>query len=186
MAASSKVSGGLAARYASALYDLADEQGKLDSVANDLRGLRALASELEDLRRILRGVVIDRDQQMSAMNAVLDDMKADALTRQFVGVLASNRRLNALVEVAAAFLEQLATKRGEVVAHIVSARPLSDAQRAKLTEALKRKAGAKVVVDARVDESLIGGLVVRVGSVLFDGSLKTKLMRLQLAMKGVG
>jgi F-type H+-transporting ATPase subunit delta len=186
VAASRKVSGGLAARYASALYDLADEQGKLDAVANDLRVLGALANEVEDLRRILRGVVIDRDQQTAAMNAVMDDMKADPLTRQFVGVLASNRRLNALVEVSTAFLEQLAVKRGEVVAHIISARPLSNAQREKLTDALKRKAGAKVVINARVDESLIGGLVVRVGSVLFDGSLKTKLMRLQLAMKGVG
>lgn len=186
MAASSKVSGGLAARYASALYDLADEQGKLDAVADDLRRLRSLTSEVPDLQRILRGVVIDRSQQMSAMNAVMDDMKADSLTRQFVGVLAGNHRLNALVEVSTAFLARLAEKRGEVVAQIVSARPLSEGQKAKLTEALKRKAGAKVVVDARVDESLIGGLVVRVGSVLFDGSLKTKLMRLQLAMKGVG
>ena len=117
---------------------------------------------------------------------MLEKAGVSELTRRFVGVVADNRRLFALSDMIEAFLRRLADKRGEIAAQVTSAKPLSDAQLARVTEQLKRTVGGKVVIDHKVDPGLIGGLVVRVGSKLIDNSLKTKLMRLQLAMKGVG
>ena len=107
-----------------------------------------------------------------------------ATVRNFVAVVARNRRLFALKSMADAFLADLARRRGEVRAEVVSARPLSDAQHQALLETLRRATGGKIAIDTAVDGSLIGGLVVRVGSRQIDTSLKTKLLRLQLAMKG--
>jgi F-type H+-transporting ATPase subunit delta len=183
--AAKTVSGGLAQRYASALYELAEQAGGLDTVASDLRNLRDLVAESADLALLVTGAGFGRADQERAMTAVLTRAGADALTVRFVGVLCQNRRLAALDAVTRAYLAQLSERRGEVIAHVASARPLSDRQTQRLTEALKRKLGPKVVVDPKVDANLIGGLVVRVGSTLFDASLKTKLMRLHLAMKGV-
>jgi F-type H+-transporting ATPase subunit delta len=108
------------------------------------------------------------------------------LVRRFVALVAENRRLFALVDMIDAYLGELARRRGEVTATVTSAVPLSDAQTAAVTEALKRAVGGKVAVDLKTDASLIGGLVVKVGSRMIDSSLKSKLQRLQLVMKGVG
>lgn len=177
---------GLAGRYAVALYDLADQAHQLDAVAADLKTVRALLAESEDLRKLVRSPILGRAEQSRAMGAVLERAGISDLTRRFVGVVAENRRLFALSAMIEAFLRRLAEKRGEVTAEVTSAKPLSDAQLDRVTEQLKRAVGGKVVVDLKVDPGLIGGLVVRVGSKLIDNSLKTKLMRLQLAMKGVG
>lgn len=177
---------GLAGRYAVALYDLADQSAQLDAVAADLKTIRALLAESDDLRRMVRSPILKRSEQSRGVLAVLEKAGVSELTRRFVGVVADNRRLFALSEMIEAFLRRLADKRGEIAAHVTSAKPLSDAQLARVTEQLKRTVGGKVVIDHKVDPGLIGGLVVRVGSKLIDNSLKTKLMRLQLAMKGVG
>ncbi len=177
---------GLADRYAVALYDLAEEKGALDAVASDLKQLAALLGEVADLKALIQSPLFKRAEQGAALEAVLGKAGAHDLTRRFVGVLAANRRLVALPDVIKAFLARLAGKRGEVVAEVTSAAPLTDAQVKAVTETLKAALGGKVLVDLKTDASLIGGLVVRVGSKLIDNSLKTKLMRLQLAMKGVG
>lgn len=177
---------GLAERYAAALYDLAESRQALDAVAADLKDLRALIAEVPDMARLVTSQALTRSEQSKAILAILDQGKADDLTRRFVGTLADNRRLAALPRIITAFLAQLAKRRGEVVAEITSAKPLSQDQVTRVTEGLKRSLGAKVNVDLKVDASLIGGLVVQVGSKLVDHSLKTKLMRLRLAMKGVG
>ncbi len=177
---------GLAGRYAAALYDIAETAGTLDAVAEDLRGLNRLVDESDDLRRLIRSPVVDRTDQAKAMAAVLERAGVNELTKRFVGVVADNRRLFVLPQIIEAYLRRLAERRGEVTAHVISAKPLSQAQVDKVTEQLRTKLGAKVVVDLKVDPTLIGGLVVRVGSKLIDDSLRTKLARLQLAMKGVG
>jgi ATP synthase, F1 delta subunit len=108
------------------------------------------------------------------------------LVRRFVALVAENRRLFALGGMIDAYLGELARRRGEVTATVPRRWPLSDAQTAAVTEALKRAVGGKVAVDLKTDASLIGGLVVKVGSRMIDSSLKSKLQRLQLVMKGVG
>jgi F-type H+-transporting ATPase subunit delta len=177
---------GLAGRYAVALYDLADQSHQLDVVAGDLKTIRGLLDESADLRQMVRSPVLKRAEQSRAILAVLKAAGVSELTLRFVGVTADNRRLAALPAMIDAFLRRLAEKRGEVAAEVTSAKPLNEAQLARVTEQLKRAVGGKVVIDLKVDPGLIGGLVVRVGSKLIDNSLKTKLMRLQLAMKGVG
>lgn len=176
---------GLAGRYVAALFELADEQKALDQVAGDLTALKALIDESADLQRLMRSPLYGRDQQVKAMDAVLAKAGVSALTRKFVLVVAQNRRLFSLPGMIDGFLAELARRRGEVTAHVTVARPLSDAQRAHLEETLKGSVGGKVRIETKIDESLIGGLIVQVGSRMVDGSLKTKLQKLQNAMKGV-
>jgi F-type H+-transporting ATPase subunit delta len=177
---------GLAARYAAALFDLADESKQLDAVAGDLRQLTAMVGASPDLRRLLRSPVLTRADQARAMEEILRQAGAGDLVRRFVGLVAENRRLFALPDMIEAFLADLARRRGEVTATVTSAAPLSEAQRAALDDTLRRAVGGKVSVELKTDPSLIGGLVVKVGSRLIDSSLKSKLQRLQLVMKGVG
>ncbi|GAB4237602.1 MAG: F0F1 ATP synthase subunit delta [Kiloniellaceae bacterium] len=176
----------LAGRYASALLDLADEQKVLDQVADDLKALRSLVSESEDLRRLLSSPVFSREEQSKAMAALMEKAGIGDLTRRFVLVVADNHRLFALPAMIEAYLAELAQRRGEITAEVTAARSLSDSQQAALLEALRSAVGSKVQLDLKVDPALIGGLVVKVGSRMVDSSLRSKLQRLQLAMKGVG
>jgi F-type H+-transporting ATPase subunit delta len=177
---------GLAARYAAALFELADEAKQLDSVAADLKTVKAMIEGSTDLRRMVRSPVLSRAQQGGALAAVLQQAGIGDLVRRFAALVAENRRLFALVDMIDAYLSDLARRRGEVTATVTSAAELSEAQTAAVTDALKRAVGGKVAVELRTDASLIGGLVVKVGSRMIDSSLKSKLQRLQLAMKGVG
>jgi F-type H+-transporting ATPase subunit delta len=186
LAAQDTGTAGLAARYAAALFDLAEEARALDSVADDLRQLRAMIAGSPDLLRLLRSPVLSRPEQSRALAAVLSQAGAGELTKRFVGLVAENRRLFALSDMIEAFLSELARRRGEVTASVTSAAPLSEEQQARLGEALRRVLGGKVSVELKTDRSLIGGLLVKVGSRLVDSSLKSKLQRLQLVMKGVG
>jgi F-type H+-transporting ATPase subunit delta len=176
---------GLAERYARALFELADEGRSLDQVAGDLKSLAAMLAASADLRRVIRSPVLDRAAQGKAIAALADEAQLSRLTGNFLGLLARNRRLFALPEMIQAFLANLAERRGEVTAQVISAAPLTPALSAALREALRKSAGAKLAIDSRIDPSLLGGLVVRLGSRMIDASLKSKLNRLQLAMKGV-
>ncbi len=177
---------GLAARYASALYELAEEERALDAVAADFDGLRRLVAGNADLDRLARSPALGREAQARGMDAVLEAGGAHALTRKFVGVVAANGRLFALPAMAGAFLAELARRRGEETAEVASAVELSPEQAEAVAEALREAVGGKVRVALSVDPSLIGGLVVRVGSRMVDSSIRSKLQRLQFAMKGTG
>ncbi len=179
------VVGGIAERYALALLDLADEKKELDNVADDLRGLKQVLDESEDLRRLIRSPMFDRAQQTAAMTTILEKSGVSELTRRFVLIVARNRRLFALSQMIDAYLAELSRRRGEVTAEVVTARALSEAQEAALAQSLKSVLGSKVQVESKIEPDLIGGLVVRVGSRMYDSSLRTKLQKLQLAMKGV-
>ena len=181
-----QTTGLIAERYASALYELADESKALDQVAADLKAIRAMMASSADLMRLIRSPVLGRSEQAKAVSALAEKAGFSALTGRFLGTLASNRRLFALASVIDAFLAELARRRGEATADVTSAVALTPAQTQALEEALKSVVGSKVSVDLKVDQSLIGGLVVRVGSRMIDTSLATKLRRLRLAMKGVG
>ncbi len=177
---------GLAERYATALFELAVEGDALDRVSGDLAALGAMLTDSADLGRLVRSPVLSRAEQMQAMAAILERAGAADLTRRFVGLLAERRRLFALAAAIDAFDRLCAAHRGEVRADVTSAAELDEAQLGAIRAAIKRMVGGNVAVDASVDKGLIGGLVVRVGSRMFDASLRTKLQRLHLAMKGVG
>jgi F-type H+-transporting ATPase subunit delta len=177
---------GVAGRYASALFELADEARSLDQVAQHLQTFRNLVSESPDLARLIASPVIGRDQQGKALLAVLDAVGISGLTRSFIGTVAANGRARDLPAMASAFLAELARRRGETTATVTSAVPLTPAQLQQLSDTLRGVlGGAKVSIDARVEPDILGGLVVKVGSRLFDSSIRSKLQRLQLAMKGV-
>lgn len=176
----------LAERYAAALFELADERHALDAVAGDLRELRTMLQQSHDLARLLRSPVLSREDQAKAIAALSERAGLSELTRDFLGVVAGNRRLFAVPAMIEAYLNQLAERRGEVTAEITTAQPLNETQQNTLGEQLRRAVGRRVTVDLRVDPSLLGGMIVKVGSRMIDGSLKSRLHRLQLAMKGVG
>jgi F-type H+-transporting ATPase subunit delta len=180
------VSSEIAGRYATALYDLADDGKKLDEVADDLRTLQQMLAESDDLTRLVRSPLTDRADQGKAMNAVLEKAGASELVRNFIGVVARNGRLFALADMCDAFLKLLSSRRGEVTAEVTSAVDLTDAQKQAVADALKGKVGGKVAIETKVDPGLLGGLVVRVGSRMIDTSIRTKLQQMRLAMKGVG
>lgn len=177
---------GLAGRYATALFELAVEGKQIDQVADDLAALSLLLGESDDLQRLVRSPVLSRDEQQRAMVAILSHAGAATLTRNFVGLLAARRRLFVLADIIDTFNQLLAAHRGEVRAAVISAHALSQTQLDALRATLKTVLGGEVAIDAQVDQEMIGGLVVRVGSRMVDASLRTKIQRLQLAMKGVG
>jgi F-type H+-transporting ATPase subunit delta len=174
---------GLAERYAAALFDLADERRELDAVAADLRELRTMVQQSGDLTRLLRSPVLSREAQGQAIAALTEAAGLTQLTRDFLGVVARNRRLFSVPEMIEAYLRQLADRRGEVTAQVTVATPLDDARREALTEQLRRAVGARVAVDIRVDPALLGGMIVRVGSRMVDASLSSRLQRLRMAMR---
>ena len=186
MASETRSTDGLAGRYASALFELAGEGDILDQTADDLKGLGQMIRESADLRRMIRSPVISRQDQGRAMAALMDKAELGELARRFVGVLSHNRRLFALPDMIATYLDFLAGSRGETTAQVTSAKKLTERQLKSISEMIERAIGQTVAVDAAVDPNLLGGLVVKVGSQMVDSSLSTKLQQMRLAMKGVG
>jgi len=177
---------GLAGRYATALFDLASTDKLLDRVADDLANLDGMIEASADLGRLIRSPVISRDDQGRALAAVLEKAGMCDLTLNFVSVIAQNRRLFALSAMIAAYQGLLAAQRGESTAEVVTATALSDEQINQISKSLKKAIGSDVAIDAKVDESVLGGLIVKIGSRMVDGSLRTKLQQLRFAMKGIG
>jgi F-type H+-transporting ATPase subunit delta len=175
---------GLAGRYATALFELAAEASVIDAVASDLARLRALVNESADLARLVRSPVFTREEQGKAMDAVLVRMGVNGLTRNFIGLLAQKRRLFALPGIGAAFEALVANQRGEMTANVTSAQALKPEQRSALAATLKDALKRDVRISESVDPSLLGGLIVKIASRQIDSSLKSKLVRLERAMKG--
>lgn len=186
MAAESTGISGLAERYAAALFELADERHALDAVAGDMRELRAMLHASGDLMRLVRSPVLSRADQGKAMAVLAEDAKLSKLSADFIAIVARNRRLFAVPAMIDAYLSKLAERRGEITAEIVAAQQLSKAQEDALGEQLRRVVGGRVTLDVRVDPSLLGGMIVKIGSRMVDGSLKGQLQRLQLSMRGIG
>jgi F-type H+-transporting ATPase subunit delta len=185
LAVTSGITSELAERYATALFDLARDRGELDRVGADLEALRAMIGESADLRRLIRSPVLTREEQGKAVEALAERAGFADLTRRFVGVVAEHRRLFALPAVIDAFRAVVAEHRGEVTAEVTSAVPLTEEQLGAVREALGRYVGRAVNLVTNVDPSLLGGLVVRVGSRMVDASLRRRLQQLEHVMKGV-
>ena len=176
--------GGLADRYAAALYDLADEQGALDQTVTEAENLGSLIDQSADFRRLLASPLIDIKQAIAAARAVLEAEHFSPIIVRFVCVIAANRRLSKLRAIVGAFATLVATKRGVVTARVTTAHGLSDVQREALRARLIESGYGRVNIDSWIDPSILGGLVVQIGSRLYDSSLKSRLQRLKFAMKG--
>ncbi|MFG1477287.1 F0F1 ATP synthase subunit delta [Xanthobacter sp. V4C-4] len=175
----------MAGRYATALFELADEAGAIDSVKADLDRLSALIAESADLARLVKSPVFTADEQLTAITAIVERAGFGELAGNFVKLVARNRRLFALPQMIVAFTAQVAARRGEVSAQVTVAQPLSDEHLAALKATLVEKTGKDVQLDVTVDPSILGGLVVKLGSRMVDASLKTKLNSIRHAMKEV-
>ncbi len=186
MAKGGSIVSGVAERYASALFELATEARAVDKVAADLAAFGALIDGSPDLQRLIRNPVFTAEEQTGAVGALLAKAKIGGLAGNFIGLVASKRRLFALPGMIAAFKQLVADSKGIVRAEVTAAEQPSPAQMKDIAATLKGMAGKEVMIDLKVDPSLIGGLVVKMGSRMVDASLKTKLNALRLAMKDVG
>ena len=182
------ISGGiqasLAGRYALALFELAEEQKQLDSVAASLAAVRQALADSDDFRALTTSPLVGREQAVPAVAAAAAAMELDPITGNFLGVLAKNRRLAQLGAVIRAFNTLAARHRGEITAEVTSARALDEGQVDAIRATLRTRYGSDIAVDLNVDPAILGGLVVKIGSRMIDGSIRTKLNTLAQAMKG--
>ena len=176
--------GGLTDRYAAALYAHASDQHMLDAVVAEMEQLGRMIDASADLKRLLGSPLVDVNTAQKAARAVLVSQGFGKIVQDFVGVVASNRRLAALRVIVASFATLVAEKRGVVVAEVSTAQPLSDVQEQQLRARLIEAGYGNVNIVKQVDASLLGGMVVKIGARLYDTSLKSRLQRLQYAMKG--
>jgi F-type H+-transporting ATPase subunit delta len=174
----------LAGRYATAIFDLAVDMNLLDTVATDLASLKRMVKASPDLLRLVKAPVFSRDEQKKGLSALLDKMSVNQLTTSFILLLAEKRRLFGLIDIIAAFDSLLARKRGEIRAEVTSARALKDSEIEELKRILKAKLNREPLIETHVDPSLLGGLIVKVGSRMIDSSLRTKLAGMRAAMRG--
>ncbi|MGC9269437.1 F0F1 ATP synthase subunit delta [Acidiphilium sp.] len=175
---------GLSARYARALYDLADERKQLDQIVSEMAALGALIGDSKDLQRLIASRGIDAAEGTRAMEAVLAAQGFSDLVRHFISVAIANRRLHDLPDLIAGFAAYVAQKRGIMTADVASAHPLTDTQRAQLAARLAEAGYGRVTIRESIDATLLGGLIVKIGSKLYDTSLKSRLQRLRHVMKG--
>jgi F-type H+-transporting ATPase subunit delta len=177
---------GVAGRYATALFELALEEKALATVEQDLNRFASALDAVEDLRRLVRSPVFTAEEQQRAIAAILDKMEIEGLTANFLKLIARNRRLYAAPDMIKAFRALLARHRGQASAEVTSALSLTEGQLRALQTALKAALHKDVQLDQKVDATLLGGLVVKVGSRMVDSSLRTKLNSLKQTMKEVG
>ncbi len=185
MAGIYSVNAQLVNRFCKALLDLAIQNNAVDTIQQELQQLGAAIEQSPELKTLITTPILRREQKLNAIVEILKKSGASGLLVNFAGTLANNNRLNLLPEIVTTFAEKLAEMRGEVSAEVISARPLEQAQMQQLqTELSKMFAGKKIVVTPKVDPNLLGGVAVRVGSMMIDGSLRTKFEGLSLALKG--
>ena len=186
VADSSQSVSGVAERYASSLFALALEDGKVADVATALDAFQGMIDGSADLQRLIKSPVFSADEQLAAITAILDKAGISGLAANFLKVTASNRRLFAVPGMIRSFREIYARHRGEVSADVTSAHALTAAQETELKAALKGVTGKDVTINVAVDPAILGGLIVKLGSRQIDTSLRTKLSTLKLSLKEVG
>jgi F-type H+-transporting ATPase subunit delta len=180
------ISTGIANRYATAVFDLSLEQAGLAALEQDVDALDSALKSSADLRALIDSPIYSRTEQAAAIGAVARKMGLTVMAQHTLALMAGNRRLFVLPQLIAVLREKIAAHKGEVTAEVISATALTPAQSDKLAKVLSAQAGKDVKIVASVDESLIGGLVVKVGSRMIDTSIRAKLAALQNTMKEVG
>ncbi|WP_075291626.1 F0F1 ATP synthase subunit delta [Pararhizobium arenae] len=186
MADTSELISGVAERYASSLFELALEANSVESVGSDLDRFQSMIDESADLKRLIVSPVFSADDQFKAISAIVTKAGISGLVANFLKVVARNRRLFAVPGIVKSYRVIAARHRGEVAADVTSAHALDAAQETELKAALKGVTGKDVAINVTVDPSILGGLIVKVGSRQIDTSLRTKLSSLKLALKEVG
>ena len=172
-------------RYATALFDLAQESDTISQVSADLDDFAAMLDSSEDLTRLVRSPVFGAREQVAALSMLFAQAGIRSIAANFIKLAAKNRRLFAVRQMIGAYRSLVSASRGEIAAEVVSAEKLSAAQLAKLKAELKVSVGSDVELASIVDPSILGGLIVKVGSRMVDNSLRTKLQNLKISMKGV-
>ena len=180
------ISTGIAARYATAVFGLAKESKEVVTLEADISALEAVLADSADFNALIQSPIYSRDQQAAAVGAIAKKMGLSPMMNDALALMASKRRLFVLPQLVAALRGLIAEDKGEVTAEVTSAKALTKAQSDKLAKTLKTSFGKTVIIKATVDESLIGGLVVKVGSKMIDTSIRSRLNSLQNAMKEVG
>ncbi|MYF89119.1 MAG: F0F1 ATP synthase subunit delta [Boseongicola sp. SB0676_bin_33] len=186
MSESASISSGIAARYATAVFELAKDGDGIDSLEQDVDALDAALSESGDFRSLIRSPIYSRNEQESAVAAIAAGMELSGTMANALGLMASRRRLFVLPQLVIALRRLIADERGEVTAEVLTASILTEEQGARLAAALKASVRKEVKMNVAVDEGLIGGLVVRVGSKMIDTSIASRLAALQNTMNEVG
>lgn len=180
------ITSGVAARYSTAVFDLAKEENALAALESDVGALEAALADSKPLRDMIASPVLSREDQGRAIGALAQKMGLSVLMQHTLALMASKRRLFVLGQVLSDLRARIATEKGEMTAEVTAAAALSDEQAAKLAATLKARVGKEVILKTTVDEGLIGGLVVKLGSTMIDTSIRSKLAALQNAMKEVG
>lgn len=173
-------------RYATALFELASDSNSVDQVGSDLARFQQLLDGSDDLTRLVRSPVFGATEQIGALDAILSQAKISGLAANFIRLTATNRRLFAIADMIKAYRALVADARGEITAEVTSAEQLAPAHVTQLKSALKASVGREVQLATKIDPSILGGLIVKVGSRMVDNSLRTKLQNLKTSMKGVG
>ncbi len=177
---------GVAGRYANALFDLATDENVVAATASGLANLQKMITESGDLSRLLQSPVFKAKDQMAALEAIAAKAGVAGLALNFVKLMCEKRRLPALPNAISGFQLLVAEAKGEVVAEVTSSEKLSSVQLKDLQSALKANLGRDVTLTTIIDKSILGGLIVKAGTMMIDDSLKTKLQNLKVAMKGTG
>ena len=175
---------GITIRYASALFDLAAERGAVDRVGRDLKQLSDMINQNADLKSMVASPLIRKNEQVNAMVSLTERVGMDVLSRNFVGLICSNRRLHQLQKMIEAFNFLFSLDKGEIFADLISSHKLSDEQIKKIQNKIESEIGSKINLRIKTDSSLIGGFIIQIGSKMIDNSIKTKLENLRLVMKG--
>ena len=186
MSETAGISTGIAQRYATAVFDLAKDGKAIKALESDVVALEAAMIESADLRTLLSSPLYSRDEQSAAISAIAKKMKLSDTTSNVLALLAAKRRLFVMPQLLAVLQERLAEERGEVTADVTTAKTLTKAQTEKLAKTLTAQVGKSVTIKETVDASIIGGLIVKVGSKMIDTSIASKLNALQNTMKEVG
>jgi F-type H+-transporting ATPase subunit delta len=174
---------GVAARYASALFEVAQDAGSVEAVAGDLDRFDEVVQSSPDLARLIRNPIFTAEEQERAISAILERLGVAGLTRNFIRLVASKRRLFALPDMIRVFRRLVSDSKGIVQAQVVLAERPSDAVMNEITAALREVAKAEVALDVKIDPSLIGGIIVKIGSRMVDASVRTKLNSIRLSLK---
>jgi len=182
----SSLTSGVAGRYATALFEIANEASTLPAVEADLSALEAALAESNELRELITSPIYTREQQAAVMAELSSQMKIGMEVANTVALMATKRRLSVLPELIAAVKALAADARGEISADVTAAKALTKAQQESLAKALSKTTGKDVTINMSVDKDIIGGLIVKMGSKMIDTSVASKLANLQNAMKEVG
>ncbi|MCB1369179.1 MAG: F0F1 ATP synthase subunit delta [Rhodobacteraceae bacterium] len=186
MSETASISSGIATRYATAVFELAKQDGKIADLEKDIGLLATALADSEDFRNLISSPVYSREDMGSAIAKIAAKAGLGSIVSNTLGLMAQNRRLFVLPSLIAAIRSLIAIEKGEVTADVISAKKLTKAQETKLAAELKKAVGKDVNINSTVDEAIIGGLVVKVGSRMIDSSIASKLSKLQNVMKEVG